>query len=213
MCTPSRTTSGSVSRFVPCGQMTCTSHPASCNARLSCHTRRSNGTERFSTRMSALPAKAHVPIGCPARFGVGKADEVDDDPVARRIQRGEDRWVLAADDADLGVREDVVDRVAEQVAQVRQPAFDVVPVRAHEPPNANPGRRYAGLTFSLRSARNTSITLCESTPSAWQIAPSSLAKAIFKPWKELSAYLVISATAIGTRNTSPGSPSYIAATW
>ena len=44
------------------------------------------------------------------------------------------------------------------------------------------------------------------------MAPSSLAKPIFKPWKELSAYFVISATGIGTRKTSPGRPSYNAAT-
>src|SRR5437868_8859756 len=101
MWTPSRTTSGSVSRLVPCGQMTCTSHPASRSARLSCHTRRSNGTERFSTRISALPAKAQVPIGRPARVRVGKADEVDDDPVTGRVERLLDRRILAPDDADL----------------------------------------------------------------------------------------------------------------
>src|SRR3982751_1458245 len=94
MCTPSSTTSGSVSRFVPCGQMTCTSHPASRSAQLSCQTRRSNGTERFSTRISALPAKAHVPIGRPARLRVGKADEVDDDPLARTAERGQDEGTL-----------------------------------------------------------------------------------------------------------------------
>ncbi len=37
-------------------------------------------------------------------------------------------------------------------------------------------------------------------------------KATFSAWKELSAYFVTSATGIGTRNTSPGSPSYSAAT-
>ena len=61
--------------------------------------------------------------------------------------------------------------------------------------------------LSFRSARKTSITSCESMPSAWQIAPISLAKPIFRPWKELSAYFAISATGIGTRNTSPGRPS------
>src|SRR5690242_6563589 len=140
MCTPSISAYGSVSRFVPCGQMTCTSQPASRSARLSCHTRRSNGTERFSTRISALPAKAHVPIGCPARFRVGEADEVDDDPVARGGERLQHGRFLAADDADLGVREDVGDGVAEQVAQVRQPALDVFPVRAHQP-----GQRHVGV--------------------------------------------------------------------
>src|SRR6266498_1053218 len=103
MWMPSISTAGSVSRLVPCGQMTCTSQPASRSARLSCHTRRSNGTERFSTRMSALPAKAHVPMVCPARLRVGEADEVDDGPVAHGVERAQHRGVLAADDADLGV--------------------------------------------------------------------------------------------------------------
>src|SRR5262249_9475697 len=113
--TPSTSASGSVSRFVPCGQITCTSQPASRSAVLSCHTRRSNGTDRFSTRMSALPAKAHVPRVGPARVGVGKADEVDDLPVSGAVQRGPHLWIGAADHADLGVRENLVDRAAEQV--------------------------------------------------------------------------------------------------
>ncbi len=66
--------------------------------------------------------------------------------------------------------------------------------------------------FSLRSARNTSITWCESTPSAWHTAPSSFAKPILRPWNALSAYLIASAVGTGTRNTSPGKPSYSAVT-
>lgn len=66
--------------------------------------------------------------------------------------------------------------------------------------------------LSLRSARNTSITWCESTPSAWHTAPNSLAKPIFRPWNALSAYLIASAVGTGTRNTSPGRPSYSAST-
>ena len=80
--TPSISAYGSRSCFVPCGQMTCTSQPASRSALLSCHTRRSNGTDRFSTRMSALPAKAHVSRSFPTQLGVGEADEVDDHSLA-----------------------------------------------------------------------------------------------------------------------------------
>src|SRR4051794_28310094 len=118
----------SVSRFVPCGQMTLTSQPAARNARLSCQTRRSNGTERFSTRISAclpLPAKALVPLGGPARLGVGEADKVDDGPVAGLGQRRDDDRLGRADHAHLGVLEHLVHVVGEQVAQVRQPALDV----------------------------------------------------------------------------------------
>src|SRR3954452_19614688 len=98
MRTPSSSKYGSVYRFVPCGQMTCTSQPASRRAVLSCHTLRSNGTERFSTRISALPAKAHVPRVGPALVGVGDADQVDHRAVARAFQRVEHGRVPAADD-------------------------------------------------------------------------------------------------------------------
>ena len=93
MRTPWISAYGSMSRFVPCGQMTLTSQPSARSARLSCQTRRSNGTERFSTRISAclpLPAKALVPLGGPARLGVREADEVDDGPVAQLGQRVDD---------------------------------------------------------------------------------------------------------------------------
>ena len=71
----------------------------------------------------------------------------------------------------------------------------------HEPPNANPGVRYAVEMLSFVSAQNTSITSCESIPSALHSAPISLANEIFAAWKALSAYLTISATRSGTRNT------------
>src|SRR4051794_16306949 len=124
MRTPWISAYGSVSRFVPRGQMTLTSHPAARSARLSCQTRRSNGTERFSTRISAclpLPAKALVPPGGPARLGVGEPDEVDDGPVTRLGQRLDHGRLGRADHAHLGVLEDLGDVVGEQVAQVRQP--------------------------------------------------------------------------------------------
>src|SRR3954453_5276226 len=135
MRTPWISAYGSVSRFVPCGQMTLTSQPSARNARLCCQTRRSNGTERFSTRISAclpLPAKALVPLGGPARVGVGEADEVDDGLVARLGQRVDDDLLGRAHHADLGVLEDLVDVVGQQVAQVRQPALDVLAVGAHQ---------------------------------------------------------------------------------
>ena len=61
--------------------------------------------------------------------------------------------------------------------------------------------------FSLVSERKISMTSCESRPNAAQIAPTSLAKPTFSAWKLLSTYLVISATAIGTRKRGPGRPS------
>src|SRR5438445_12175697 len=110
MCTPSTTTSDSVSCFIPCGQMTWTSQPASCSAVHSCHTRRSKGTDRFSTRISALPAKAHVPRVCQTLLGVRQPDQVDHDAVASSIECGEHRPVRAPDDAHLRVRYDVLNR-------------------------------------------------------------------------------------------------------
>src|SRR3954454_3902333 len=103
MWTPSITASASVSRFVPCGQITWTSHPASRRVVDSCQTRRSKGTDRFSTRMSALPGKAGVSLFKATRLGVGQADEVDDLPVAAVRQRRQDVRVLGADEQDVGV--------------------------------------------------------------------------------------------------------------
>src|SRR4051812_21141014 len=128
MWMPSSTTSDSVSRLVPWGQMTCTSQPASRRVVLSCHTRRSNGTDRFSTRIRALPAKAQVPIVRPARVRVGEADEVNDGAIARRLEGTQHGGVLAADDAHVRVGEDVFDGVGQQVAQVRQVSVDVLAV-------------------------------------------------------------------------------------
>ncbi len=61
--------------------------------------------------------------------------------------------------------------------------------------------------FSLVSARKISITWCESSPSAAATAPTSLPNVTLSAWKLLSTYLVISATAIGTRKRGPGRPS------
>src|SRR6266496_2212342 len=139
MCTPSMTASASVSRLVPCGQITWTSQPASRRAKDSCQTRRSNGTERFSTRMSALPGKAYISLFMATRDGVGEADEVDEHPVAAVRQRGEDVRVFAADDGDFGVVEHFFDGAREQLAEVRQAALDVFAVGTHQPGQADVG--------------------------------------------------------------------------
>jgi hypothetical protein len=68
-----------------------------------------------------------------------------------------------------------------------------------EPPNAYPGRRYAGEMLSFVSAVTMSITAWLSRPSALHTAPISLANPAFRAWKLLSAYLIISATPSGTR--------------
>src|SRR5690606_23394522 len=102
MRTPSMTASASRSWVAPIGQMTCTSHPASRSATLSCQTRRSSGTERFSTRMSALPANAHVVPSVPERRGLRHPYEIDH-LAAEAVEFFEHGRVGAADHAHLGV--------------------------------------------------------------------------------------------------------------
>src|SRR3954464_7910740 len=128
MRTPSSSTYGSVSRFVPCGQMTWTSQPASRRVVDSCHTLRSNGTERFSTRISALPGKSQIPRLGPTRLGVGDADQIDDRLVATVRQRPEHGRVLAPDQAHVGVLEHLGDRGGQQLAQVWHPGLDELTV-------------------------------------------------------------------------------------
>src|SRR5437868_6286934 len=62
MATPSRSSKGSVSWVAPLGQTTETSYPAFVSDMHSCQTRRSNGTERFSTRMATLPRDPGTPL-------------------------------------------------------------------------------------------------------------------------------------------------------
>src|SRR5690242_13772793 len=100
--------------------MTDTSQPASRSAWLSCHTLRSNGTDRSATRISAVPARAHVSRLGPTRLGAGDSDEVDHYSVHSRRSGVQHRLVLAADHAHVGVLEHVVDRAGQQVAEVRQ---------------------------------------------------------------------------------------------
>src|SRR5215471_5989319 len=75
MSTPSIRSNFSRSRVAPCGQMTETWYPASVSERLSCHTRRSKGTERFSTRTRTSPGNGVVRSSV-ALLPVGKADEI-----------------------------------------------------------------------------------------------------------------------------------------
>src|SRR3569833_1080316 len=106
MWTPSTTASASVSRLMPCGQITWTSQPASRRVVDSCQTRRSKGTDRFSTRMSALPGKAGVSLFKATRLGVGQADEGDEHAVVR--QGRQHVRVLGADEQDVGVVHDII---------------------------------------------------------------------------------------------------------
>src|ERR1043165_6600045 len=116
--------------------MTWTSHPASRRVVDSCHTLRSKGTERFSTRISDLRGKSQIPRLGPARLRAGDTDQIDDRLVcwltgAVRQGLGHGR-VLAPDQADLRVVEDLLDRRAEQLTEVRQPRLDELPVRAEQ---------------------------------------------------------------------------------
>ena len=78
----------------------------------------------------------------------------------------------------------------------------------HEPPNANPGFRYAADTFSFVSSQNSLITSWLSIVSALQMFPISLAKLILRPWYALHAYFTISATLIGTTCVGVSMPRY-----
>src|SRR4051812_23221363 len=105
MSTPSSSACGSRSCFLPCGQMTETSYPASRSAWHSCQTRRSNGTERFSTRISALPSDTVVLVLALERGRVGQPHEIDDHPAMAVdcLERAADLVVLGGHDARLGV--------------------------------------------------------------------------------------------------------------
>ena len=74
---PSMLEKASRSRSVPLGQTTVTLYPASLSARLSCHTRRSNGTERFSTRIRALPSDTVVLSAAFEVGGFGQPNQVN----------------------------------------------------------------------------------------------------------------------------------------
>src|SRR5215510_4776344 len=73
MRTPSRVSRRS--GYAPCGQMTETSYPASASVVASIHTRRSNGTGRFSTRMRICGDRLSAIVGvaplAPADAAIG----------------------------------------------------------------------------------------------------------------------------------------------
>src|SRR5262249_36872791 len=62
-----------------------------------------------------------------------------------------------------------------------------------EPPNANPGDKYAAETFRLLSDLKMSATIFGGMSNALQIVPSSFAKATLSAWNVLQEYLTISA--------------------
>src|SRR5581483_5496416 len=62
-----------------------------------------------------------------------------------------------------------------------------------DPPNANPGIRYAGDILSFLSWQKMPIISCASIESDLHKLPISFAKPIFKACQQLSTYLTISA--------------------
>ena len=66
----------------------------------------------------------------------------------------------------------------------------------HDPPNENPGRRYAAEMLRRWSSQKTRITSRASTSTAESSRPISFAKVIFTAWYALHAYLSDSAASI-----------------
>src|SRR4051794_35942846 len=131
MRTPSMTSSVAVSRFVPCGQITSTSQPWPVRVWHSCQTRRSNGTERFSTMIRALPGKADISLLLATGRGVREPDEVDE-RCGRAGQGGAHVVVRLPHHEDLRVVDDLGDRVDEEVPQVGEVGLDEGPVRPEQ---------------------------------------------------------------------------------
>src|SRR4051794_25796829 len=99
---PDRVSNGS-GLFSVRGQITVTVWPAAVSARPSCQTRRSSGTDRFSTtrrtRAKGLPGDADElrrPVGL---LGLLVADELDDDLVGAIAKRSADSGVVRGQDA------------------------------------------------------------------------------------------------------------------
>src|SRR6266550_4413113 len=63
----------------------------------------------------------------------------------------------------------------------------------HDPPNPNPGLRYAGEIFNCRSRQKISMISRPSDPSDLHILPISFANTTFRAWNALHTYLIISA--------------------
>src|SRR6478609_5062940 len=132
---PSMTAWGSVSSLWPRGQMTETAYPARCSEVASCHTRRSKGTERFSTRIAALPSDTDVHLLSPALDNVGEADEIHHAQLAFSCDCPDGVRAVRTHDADLGMVDGFVRRVHHEVGQVRQVLIHVCAVRTDKTRN------------------------------------------------------------------------------
>src|SRR4029077_15526849 len=116
--------------------MTVTSWPAWTSARLSCQTRRSNGTLRFSTRirMRAIaplsPGRAEVAARMAGQLG--PPHQVDQKRVLR-ARGGLDRVGFGArQDDDLGTEDGRHRRGDHEAREVRDAGIDIGAVRARE---------------------------------------------------------------------------------
>ena len=69
----------------------------------------------------------------------------------------------------------------------------------HDPPNAKPGRRYAGEMLSLVSLQKMSITAWLSMPLALQMLPTSLPKQTLSACQTLSTYFTNSLVSTDVR--------------
>src|SRR6266542_1907945 len=130
--TPSLSSKASRSCFCPFGQTTATSKPARRSATHSCQTRRFSGTDKSSTRNSALPGDTRVLLAPPSLARIRQAHQVDDVPAVAAVQSIDVFGSARADDADLGVRDESRGVGYEQRREMRKAALDVLPVRAHE---------------------------------------------------------------------------------
>src|SRR6478736_838021 len=80
-----------------------------------------------------LPADADISRLGTTFAGIRQPDEVDDRLVASTLEHAQDRGILAADHAHVGVLEHLGRVAGEQVAEVRQRLLDVLLVGADEP--------------------------------------------------------------------------------
>src|SRR5215213_8339943 len=115
---PSITSSGEI-HFSPIGLIATTFQPASRNAPSSIHTRRSNGSGRFSERWRSLPGE---PMVFPARDtpGIDGVHEIDERLPG--LQQGTDLAILlgaVSDHHDFAALDDLLHRAPEPLGQVR----------------------------------------------------------------------------------------------
>src|SRR5690349_4083598 len=114
--------------------MTETSQPASVSARDSSHTRRSNGTGRFSTRMRTRPPGAVRSPGEPDILAakdvafLDQAHQVDERlPVVHPPRNRTVRGMGVRDDDDLRPVDHLAGILAEDAIEVRDLRFEVLP--------------------------------------------------------------------------------------